>query len=245
MKMRIFWVLSLILFISACNQAPVSESPDIIEIKVTEEIVTEEASLTPIPTDAFISTIEPTLTPTPYIPFAATVWADGVNLRAGPGLLFPVLHNLAQNTEVAILARAPGSEWFYVRLSDNQVGWLSAVFVESQFDFTIAPIMSPRDAADLWGFVKMPNDIPVEGVHFAVTQGDLRADGTTNEIGQFVVFFPYDVKGEWQVSYVGINCASSVMDENCECQGEFCNGVNPPIISITLPYSDTLHFVWQ
>ena len=100
-------------------------------------------SFTPIP--SFTATIKPvrTVTPTrlpiqstsvpstPFSPFIASVWADGVNLRANPGYLFEIRASLPKNTPLVVLGRCLGNEWMYVRTPSDTEGWVFAQLLNS------------------------------------------------------------------------------------------------------------------
>ncbi len=63
----------------------------------------------------------PTATP---IPLTGIVASEAVNVRAGPGVGFPVLLTLARNDEVTLQGQYDG--WYQVLTPDRTLGWISA-----------------------------------------------------------------------------------------------------------------------
>lgn len=57
----------------------------------------------------------------------ATGW---LNMRTGPGTMYPIIHTLAQNTMLSELGLSPDGNWMLVRAS-GLVGWVNAGFIES------------------------------------------------------------------------------------------------------------------
>ena len=87
---------------------------------------------TPSPTDTPTSTLTPSFTPTPSptLESAALVSSVRLNVRSGPGLLFPVVTVLPRGSTVRIVAQSGDRAWWNVCcLADGSSGWISAAYV--------------------------------------------------------------------------------------------------------------------
>ncbi len=94
------------------------------------------ATLTPTPyipptsTPTMPRSPTPTPTPTPYI----VVERPRVNVRTGPGLLYPILGQLLKGTTVPIIGRDPSGKWWYVCCLDGQAAWIAGWVVTAHND---------------------------------------------------------------------------------------------------------------
>jgi uncharacterized protein YraI len=72
-------------------------------------------------------------TPTPAPTTAGgpncTVTSYALNVRSGPGTVYPVLTAVARDTALEIMARDRGGFWIQVRTQDPVEGWVAAAFV--------------------------------------------------------------------------------------------------------------------
>jgi uncharacterized protein YraI len=85
-----------------------------------EPAATPTATATPLPTDS----------PTPTQP-VAVVTGDRLNVRSGPGTVYPVVAQAVKDERYLLLARNEDASWLEVALADGQRGWVSASLVES------------------------------------------------------------------------------------------------------------------
>ncbi len=259
MKNKIFVNGLVCIILSACSISnaheteipvvPTVEAPA-VELLVTKSVEAAnipEQTLVPTPTESLtpIVTKEPTPIQAEFSPFTAVVWANGVNLRTNPGYLFPALLLLEEGTTVQVLGRSPGDEWIYVLTPDQTYGWIYAQLLESQTDFTQAPLVEPGDVLIVKGEVALPDGTPVGGLQFAINRGTLRNDAVTDENGLFIAYMPLESIGIWHVTFVAISCDSIVMGEDCLCSGPYCGPTNPERTTITLPSDEVLQFVWE
>ena len=91
-----------------------------------------------LPTTAATATV-PTSTPRPR-PTAterpagtygvAVVTSRGLNLRDGPGTVYPILRSLTEGTAVTVLGQDAGGNWLYVLAPPQLRGWLSRAFTD-------------------------------------------------------------------------------------------------------------------
>ncbi len=115
--------------IPTITQPPATQAPS----------ATQASSATPAP---------PTATPTP----TCEVVAAGLNMRQGPGIVYPILRSLSRGAVVIPLARSPGGRWIEAQIPGSEVrGWVGAgsSFVACNIgvlDLTIGRIPPPPTA---------------------------------------------------------------------------------------------------
>ncbi len=95
------------------------------------------------------STPRPTATPvpTPSSP-QAVVRGDVINLRAGPGVEYPVLDRLSAGRRLPIVGQAAavagkGAWWQVCCATDQRVGWVAAQLVDAQGPLAQVPVVQP------------------------------------------------------------------------------------------------------
>lgn len=178
--------------------------------------------------------------------FSASVGVQVINLRAGPGTAFDVLGKYAKDAPLAVLGKSLGDEWLLVETPAGQLGWMTAIFIIMDTPIETLPIIPTAFSVMVTGTIKDNNDAPVDKVNVAVYQqtvyGELRSDAATDASGAFYVFLPNGSQGVFSVSIVGVDCTSSIMDDNCKYQGTFdANG----IAEITLPSNEAISFTYR
>ncbi|NPV75569.1 MAG: SH3 domain-containing protein [Anaerolineae bacterium] len=92
------------------------------EVFETLTAVAPTATGTPDSTATPTPTLEPSITPTPFP--SAQVLAGNLNLREGPGTLYPSITLLMINTELKILGQFANCSWWKVRTADGVEGWV-------------------------------------------------------------------------------------------------------------------------
>ncbi len=176
------------------------------------------------------------------------VSANNVNLRTGPGTVFPVSRLLMLHTRLELLGHAPGGEWLYVRTETNIYGWVLNWLVTGGQANASTALIQPEDVQVVHGTVVDKSGVPVSGIGFAVTQGispnGQRTDATSDATGQFYAYLPASTGGTWYVTYVSVACSSNTMDASCNCIGT-CGTADPQRVAINVPSQSTLHFVWK
>lgn len=114
-----------------------------------------------------------------------TVEVPVVNIRSGPGLSYETTGEIYEGQELNILEE--DNQWYKVRLSNDQVGWVASWLVEEQEVTT---------ENQRYGRITAPS---VNIRKFATTDSDII--GTVNQGTQLQVLFQ---QGDWiQVSYNG------------------------------------------
>lgn len=228
---------------------------------------TTPPALTPAETDTEaaqpIESPEPTelpLTQTPvivvatapvFVPFTIRNTVENTVVRAGPGPLFTAKTALAQNTDLTVMAVAPGREWVFVVTPFDSTGWIFAGLLEPSAQLATAPVVQPAGLQVVKGQVLDADGAPVNGIQFAVIEGTggtgspPRIDAVTDPEGVFYAFLPLTAAGTWTVSLTGVVCTSSEMGPNCECPSEGCGTSDPATTTVTLPTEEVLHFTWK
>jgi hypothetical protein len=232
-------LLALLAFSACTRSAP--EPPVVLPTLTLLPTAIGVTTLTPIPTLA--------LSPTPYVPFHAAAMVDNLNLRTNPGTLFPALLMMQKDTSLLVLGQSPGGEWIFVQMPSNESGWVFAKLLVSDHPLDLIPFIQPENVQRIKGHVVDANNQPVNGVQFAITQGQgtnaPRNDAMADANGDFYAFMPLTASGEWVVSYVAIACTSNLMDANCIWKSGVATQPDPVGISIMLPLTSTLEFIWK
>jgi hypothetical protein len=145
------------LAISSCEPRLTPEAPPPLASS-TEAVVTqaETPSITSAPsstpTDTFTAapTDTPTLTPIPTVEsLKATVTADLLSCRYGPGPEYLFLYGLRKGANIILIGRTDGANWNWVYVAGKNKCWLNAKFVEIAGDRMSLPIVYP-------GIAKLP-----------------------------------------------------------------------------------------
>lgn len=87
---------------------------------------------TPLPTD----TPSPSPTPAP----AASVTGDSINVRSGPGTIYPVVGKAAKGESLPVIARNQDGSWLEVELKDGKRGWVATKLMQSSVPTESLPI---------------------------------------------------------------------------------------------------------
>lgn len=149
--MRKLWFLVLLvclLAIIACSQpaatpAPLAQAPTLAPTaaptatpRPTDPPPTATAALTATPTavpptaaptQTAASTATPSPSPTPAP--AASVTGDSVNVRGGPGTVYPIVGQAKQGEALPVVSRTQDGAWLEVTLANGKQGWVSAKLV--------------------------------------------------------------------------------------------------------------------
>lgn len=170
---------------------------------------------------------------------------ENANLRVNPGLLFQVSRVLAQGTRLQLLGQSPGGDWVKVQNDEGIEGWVSHWLVTPDIQVPSLPIIEPEDVILVTGAVTTELGTPVSGIGFDLFQGTRRTDAVTNGEGRFYAYLPTNMSGTWTVKYVSVACTSNTMDVNCNCIGNRCGTAHPDNMTLQLPQSEPLNFIWK
>jgi uncharacterized protein YraI len=143
---KISALLALVFILTACAPASTPTSPP---APVTETFIPASATASPTlapPTETF-TPLPPTETSTPTpIPIVdeikATVTADKLVCRYGPGANYLYLIALNKGTPLTLIGRADGNDWVLVE-NEPQRCWVNSQFVEAEGDLKSLRSMYP------------------------------------------------------------------------------------------------------
>lgn len=80
---------------------------------------------TPLPVE------EPTAT---AVPVPQAVASAAMNVRSGPGTVYPIVDDMGVGESAAIVAKNAQSDWWQVRLAGDQLGWVFGQLVQTSGD---------------------------------------------------------------------------------------------------------------
>lgn len=191
MKKILVTILLLTLILSAC--APASNSTA-MPAPVTEtsapptDVPTKVPSPTPAPPTETFTPIPPTETSTPTeIPFVdslnATVTADLLSCRYGPGAEYLYLYGLRKGANIQLMGRTDGNNW--VEVAGQNKCWVNAKFIEikgdpqtlkvtypNEYKLPVSPYYSPPTVLSAVRDPKNKNQITVEWTDITLRPGD-------------------------------------------------------------------------
>ncbi len=246
--------LTIIILIAigvACSASPSVSKEGQLATIVASTLTAQPVVFTPIPT-LTVASVPTIVAATPVIttsgPYYIFTRAQNVNLRTQPGTLFQVSRVMAQGTRLQVLGLSPGAEWVYVQNDEGINGWVGISFVDvfplEQFSF-----VEPRDSQLISGRVLDSSGLPISGIGFAIEQTaaskSLRTDSVTDSFGTFYAYLPKNLSGAWTVSYISISSTSNAMTPDCLANASACGQPQPISITITLPTTAQLNFVWE
>jgi len=186
----LFLIPALLLFASACQASPTATptaSPrPALALNPTATVAataTFEPSPSALPTDdpATDTPAAPTKTPPPPVAVTKII----VNVRAGPGVAFPIIGKLKKGTALPILGKSEDSHWWQIDLQ-GKPGWIPADYTDVRGGTSGVPVIAvakPPTAtvlptkivlARLQPTLTPTADIPLSGgrIYFVVKQAD-------------------------------------------------------------------------
>jgi uncharacterized protein YgiM (DUF1202 family) len=99
---------------------------------VNSSLITPTVSISSLPLADSPAAPQP---PVPVAPGAS------LSLRSGPGFSYPVTGSVYQGLQVTAVGRNANSSWLKVQLSDGQVGWIGAQYVQLSIPVGNLPVM--------------------------------------------------------------------------------------------------------
>ncbi len=194
-----------------------------------------------LPTPTTVSLVY-TPTARAYDPIPAEVIFDNYFLRSGPGRMFETLRMYATGERVLLLAREPGNNWVLVQTADNRSGWMNVVGLQFTGDVTPLPIFTVPDAQVLRGHVWRTDKSAASGIGVSIASvtepsPDREDVSSTNTQGEWYLYLPPDMDGEWVIGVNSYGCESNAVDSNCNLLGKI-----PAAQKITLPLAASVNF---
>lgn len=169
--------------VAAANQ-PEPPTPTATPVPPTDTPVPTPTD-TPEPTPTPEPTATPTATPVPQPQAVAS--AQGLNVRGGPGTVYPVIGELGQGETATIIGRNPEGSWWQIALANGKEGWVAASLVtttgpvdavELAANIPAAPpTATPRPAASAPPAAPTPRPAAPSGPPFVVSSLRVRPLG--------------------------------------------------------------------
>lgn len=97
--------------------------------------------VSPSPATFASPTIPPTPTPIPTPTPYLLVNRARVNVRTGPGLLYPLLGQLPKGAKAPIVGRDPSGKWWQICCVDGRSAWVATWVVEAYNDTSEVPVV--------------------------------------------------------------------------------------------------------
>lgn len=117
----------------------------------------------------------------------AAINTGKLNVRTGPGIIYPIVAKVDYNVEVILLGRADGTTWVQVQIPGGQQGWVNRIYLRTFADYGLLPVTwSPPATPPPILTVPPPSQPPGQQV-YVVRTGDSLKDiaarfGTTWQI---------------------------------------------------------------
>jgi hypothetical protein len=251
MTVRRAGLLGIMLLAAGCTRSAPPPPPTPTIQLFTPSIV--ESTPTLIATSLATAPVTPslptlTLTPGPFTPFVVHATVEPAKLHIGPGYLFDTLRLALKGDNLTVKGQAPGGEWIQVEMEDGSEGWIYRGVLEENPGFASAPVIEPEDVQLLRAKITDNIGLPISGIQFALTLGDIqRTDAVSDLQGDLYFYLPADVTGDWLLSYVAIACTSNAyVDNSCSAYKQGYTGtVQPDTRPVTLPTDNIITFQWQ
>ena len=228
------------LILTACTtlqNTSTSPQQDAASLIYTAAALTEQSftpTTQPIPQQDQQSTSPPAIpSATQNTNTSVLVDVDLLNLRAGPGTLFPTLLSLPRGTKVSTLGMTPDGKWIKVLASQATesptIGWMNAEYLDLSELQVSLPIEEWPAENTLTGLVSDVQGNPINEVRVVATfQADLDgiwAEATSNRSGNFFIYAPPELSGTLHIEVVAVNCYSTISkilpDGSCMVQDYF------------------------
>ena len=184
--------------------------------------------------------------PPPPAAVAGVINVASANLRTGPSPLHTLVAPYAMGTRMIVAYAAPGYRWGKVTAPDGQEGWLLLSLLDLEAPPESLPLYPgvPSDSIPIIGWVEGGSGQPIDRAVVSVWQTEDETNrplAFTGADGMFYLYLPANSTGNWTVGVLSVDCASSVMDEQCARQAEFA----PLKQTITLPRGKPVIFVYN
>ena len=185
------------------------------------------------------------LPPTPTA-IQATVTVVAANLRSGPSPMHTLLGSYPNGSKLTVRFAAPGYDWGQVQGPDGKEGWVLLRLLKLDVEPETLPVYTelPPDSIHIFGWVEGGSGQPIDKAYVAVWQQEAdpnRPQGVTEKNGMFHLYLPASSTGNWTAGIISVDCASSVMDAECQKQKEFVQLTQ----TITVPPPRPVVFVYN
>lgn len=177
----------------------------------------------------------PTATATPFLPQKGRITVQNFKLRSGPGFLFDTVSLYDENTTVSVYGRSQGDGWFFVSTPDSRSGWMKADYITLSNKLEKLPVIGYSDASLISGHVQNSSGNPMTGIGIVLfpassTSASDQDNAVTDHLGNFYLFVPKSISGNYTIGVNAYNCQSNAVDAQCQ----FLYGF-PSAQTLTLP----------
>ncbi|HTO99735.1 MAG TPA: hypothetical protein VMJ64_00045 [Anaerolineales bacterium] len=137
------------LLLGACTLTPSAAPPPTGTSTITAS-TTPTGTKLPSSTPTLIATATPStpsVTPAPTVQsLKATVTADLLSCRYGPGPNYLFLYGLRKGANIVLIGRTDGSNWRWVYVEGKNKCWVKTVFLDIHGDWSSLPVVYPGAA---------------------------------------------------------------------------------------------------
>ena len=174
---------------------------------------TEPAQTLPTPTVS----PRPMATATPFLPQKGRITVQNFKLRSGPGFLFDTVSLYDENTTVSVYGRSQGDGWFFVSTPDSRSGWMKADYITLSSKLEKLPVIGYSDASLISGHVQNSTGDPMAGIGIVLfpassTSTSDQDNAVTDHLGNFYLFVPKNISGNYTIGVNAYNCQSNAVD---------------------------------
>ena len=231
-------LLAVFLFTGCRLISPQSPIPTLLPAATATEMLpfptmlpTEPVQTLPTPTVS----PRPTATATPFLPQKGRITVQNFKLRSGPGFLFDTVSLYDENTTVSVYGRSQGDGWFFVSTPDSRSGWMKADYITLSNKLEKLPVIGYSDASLISGHVQNSTGDPMAGIGIVLfpassTSASDQDNAVTDHLGNFYLFVPKNISGNYTIGVNAYNCQSNAVDAQCQ----FLYGF-PSAQTLTLP----------
>ena len=195
----------LILVLAGCGNATPAALPTPTPTYLPLILLPTQAPTAQLPTVTPLPV--PTPTASAFVPIDAEVINDNYRLRVGPGRMFDAVAMYDIGSRVTLLARERGDNWVLVQTADNRSGWMNIAGLKFIGDISPLPVLAVTNAQVLHGRVWAVDKTPATMIGVSISRvvnpdPNWEDNSLTNANGEWYLYVPLGVKGDW---VVGIN----------------------------------------
>lgn len=131
---------------AACSTGPAAPSPSPSATLAPTATIVFTATTAPTVTPSLTPTASPTTPPSPLPTvesLTATVTADLLSCRYGPGPNYLFLYGLRKGANIILVGRVDQDNWHWVYVKGRNPCWVNTNFLEIHGDWTALPIVYP------------------------------------------------------------------------------------------------------
>lgn len=217
-------LLAIFLFTGCRLISPQSSTPTHLPAATATEMLsfptmlpTEPVQTLPTPTVS----ARPAATATPFLPQKGIITVQNFKLRSGPGFLFDTVSLYDENTTASVYGRSQGDGWFFISTPDSRSGWMKADYISLPGKLEQLPVIGYSAASLISGHVQNSNGEPMTGIGIVLfpassTNTSDQDNAVTDHLGNFYLFVPKSISGNYTIGVNAYNCQSNAVDAQCQ-----------------------------